>query len=217
MSDTKFCTSCGEDKELTCFYKNKARKDGLDVYCKECSKKRRKQRLSTEEGQRKHREQGRKWREANPEKSREMSQRWRDGNREKLASMRKTEERRAYNRAYVAKRRKDPVFRMRCNVSRNISFALFRSGGSKRGESVLRHLPYTIEDLRKHLESQFDENMNWENYGSYWNIDHIYPQSLLPYLSMEDENFLKCWALENLRPLEVVENIKKSNKLTIKR
>ena len=34
-----------------------------------------------------------------------------------------------------------------------------------------------------------------------WNIDHIIPQSTLPYTSMDDEIFKKCWALENLRPL----------------
>ena len=61
--------------------------------------------------------------------------------------------------------------------------------------------------------------MSWNNYGKYssnnetWNIDHIIPQSLLPYSSMEEENFKKCWDLSNLRPLKSIENIRKSNKL----
>jgi 5-methylcytosine-specific restriction endonuclease McrA len=60
--------------------------------------------------------------------------------------------------------------------------------------------------------------MTWDNYGRYekgkekWQIDHIIPQSKLLYDSMDHSNFRKCWALENLRPLEVVENIRKSNK-----
>lgn len=62
-------------------------------------------------------------------------------------------------------------------------------------------------------EKQFDSNMNWSNYGKYWHIDHIYPQSLLPYTSMTDENFKKCWALDNLQPLEKIANIKKGNKI----
>jgi hypothetical protein len=37
-------------------------------------------------------------------------------------------------------------------------------------------------------------------------IDHIVPQSDLPYSSMNDENFQKCWALENLRPLSAKQN-----------
>lgn len=28
---------------------------------------------------------------------------------------------------------------------------------------------------------------------------------------MDDENFQKCWALENLRPFDSIENIKKGN------
>jgi hypothetical protein len=57
------------------------------------------------------------------------------------------------------------------------------------------------------LEKQFEPWMNWQNHGVYknwddndqstwtWQIDHIIPQSDLPYTSMEDENFKKCWAL----------------------
>ena len=41
----------------------------------------------------------------------------------------------------------------------------------------------------------------------------IYPQSKLPYDSMTHPNFLKCWALENLQPLEAKENISKGNRL----
>lgn len=58
--------------------------------------------------------------------------------------------------------------------------------------------------------------MNWQNYGKqpgYWCIDHIYPDSKFNYKSVEDEEFQKCWALENLRPLEWMENIKKADKL----
>ncbi len=68
--------------------------------------------------------------------------------------------------------------------------------------------------------------MNWENQGIYnintwddndsstwtWQLDHIIPQSKLPYTSMEDENFQKCWALENLRPYSAKQNIKDGNR-----
>jgi 5-methylcytosine-specific restriction endonuclease McrA len=55
--------------------------------------------------------------------------------------------------------------------------------------------------------------MTWDNYGSYWHVDHIYPHSKLPYDSMDHPNFLKAWALNNLQPLEAIENMKKSNKI----
>ena len=63
--------------------------------------------------------------------------------------------------------------------------------------------------------------MNWDNWGCYnpkewnendsttwvWQIDHIIPQSKLPFDSMEHPNFKKCWALENLKPISAKENI----------
>jgi len=78
-----------------------------------------------------------------------------------------------------------------------------------------------LEDLKKHLESQFEEWMNWDNYGVYrvdgwddndsttwtWQIDHIIPHSSFKYSSMEDEEFKKCWDLSNLRPYSSKQNI----------
>jgi len=111
----------------------------------------------------------------------------------------------------------DSVYKMRDAVSKSIYKMLKKSGNSKSDESVLKYLPYTILELKKHLENLFDENMNWNNHGSYWHLDHIYPQSKLPYDSMRHPNFQKCWALSNLQPLEVNENLKKSNKLDWKK
>ena len=68
--------------------------------------------------------------------------------------------------------------KLRKNVSKIIRFYLFKQLIPK-SSSTWKKLPYTPEELRKHLEKQFDENMNWENYGIYWHIDHIYPQSKL--------------------------------------
>jgi hypothetical protein len=63
--------------------------------------------------------------------------------------------------------------------------------------------------------------MNWSNNNPYdintwndndqstwvWHIDHIVLQSDLPYTSMKDDNFKKCWALENIRPLSGKQNV----------
>jgi len=75
---------------------------------------------------------------------------------------------------------------------------------------------YTLDALMKHLENQFDKNMNWNNYGSYWEIDHKKPKSLFEYNSSEDLEFRECWALENLQPLEKIKNHKKRNKYVSK-
>jgi len=117
-----------------------------------------------------------------------------------------------YKKRQIRKSRQDPVFRFKESISEHVRQALKKEGGYK-NISTWAALPYTATQLREHLETQFDNQMTWDNYGTYWHIDHIYPQSRLPYDSCDHPNFQKCWALENLRPLEAIANIQKSNKV----
>ena len=123
----------------------------------------------------------------------------------------KAKERQGHRKRYT----KDPVFRLRENVTN----AVRRGLQGLKNNSTFVHLPYTPEQLKEHIESQFEDWMTWDNWGvashdrKTWNIDHIYPQSRLPYDSFDHPNFLKCWGLENLRPLEAFANISKSDKL----
>lgn len=114
----------------------------------------------------------------------------------------KKENRAQINQQERERRSTDINFRLKKNISRAINRAIH-----KNGESTFDYLPYAIEELKFHLEAQFDEKMTWDNYGSYWHIDHIKPHSLFHYTSMNDEAFKKCWSLENLRPLEAKQNM----------
>lgn len=121
---------------------------------------------------------------------------------------------------YRWKMKNDTNYKLRKNVSYAIWEALKKNKSSKQNENFLEHLPYTIKELKEHLESQFEPWMNWNNWGVYnaqawddedqatwtWQIDHIIPQSMLKYSSMQDGNFVKCWALNNLRPLSAKKN-----------
>lgn len=108
-----------------------------------------------------------------------------------------------------------PELRLRKSVSNAIRMALISNNGAKRGRSILTFLPYSMEELRNHLESMFENWMNWENWGPHdpdvrtWQIDHVMPQALLPFSDFTDANFLRCWALSNLRPLESSLNLRK--------
>lgn len=84
-----------------------------------------------------------------------------------------------------------------------MQFALKRAKSGQHWEALV---PYNLQQLKEHLESQFDENMNWDNYGSYWEIDHIIPQNLFNITTVEDKEFQICWSLKNLRPLEKIAN-----------
>lgn len=120
----------------------------------------------------------------------------------------------------------DVFYRLSHYVSTSINKKLKVNNGSKNNKSINYYLPYSIDQLKLHIEALFEPWMNWENHGAYnvntwddndpatwtWNIDHIIPQSHLPYSSMEDENFRKCWALDNLRPLSAKQNVLDKNR-----
>lgn len=73
-------------------------------------------------------------------------------------------------------------------------------------------LNYKQEDLIVHLESRFSDGMNWDNYGL-WHVDHILPITSFKINKIGDDEFMKCWSLDNLQPLWGHENIRKSNKI----
>lgn len=100
-------------------------------------------------------------------------------------------------------------FHLNARMSGAINDSL-RNG--KRGKSWKKLVNFTVDDLINHLQSQFDENMSWENYGSYWHIDHVIPKSWFIFESPEDIGFKMCWDLENLQPLEKTENFRKGNR-----
>ena len=205
MRTHKECNSCEQLKEISQFYKHKRSADGLKYDCKDCEIKKQKETYTKNPDSRKKTlERNKRWKEKNPEKYAEA--------RKKIEEKRK-EKRREYHKLLRRKLRKNPINRLKNNVSRQVSHGIKRSSASKHGQPVFDALEYSPEQLKEHLEKQFDDNMNWENYGSYWHIDHIIPHSSFSYSSTEDEQFKKCWSLDNLRPLEAIENIRKGDKL----
>lgn len=82
--------------------------------------------------------------------------------------------------------------------------------GHRKSAGTMNLVGCTIDDLLKHLESQFTDGMTWENYGK-WHIDHIIPCASFDF-SVRGEQ-LKCFNYLNLQPLWAEENIKKSTKI----
>tara|TARA_Y100000310_G_scaffold263088_1_gene273071 strand:+ start:2036 stop:2620 length:585 start_codon:yes stop_codon:yes gene_type:complete len=125
---------------------------------------------------------------------------------------------RAENREYINryqrhKRKTDPIYRLSLSVSNLVRKAL-KSQNAVKGGRTFDHLPYTPQQLKEHIESQFEDWMTWDNWGE-WHIDHIYPQSKLIYDSLEHPNFQKCWDLSNLQPLRAEDNIRKGDSILL--
>ena len=127
------------------------------------------------------------------------------------------ENKRRYNKyqsEYTKKKRaKDPIFRLNSSISSKISKSLHYNKNGRHWENLVN---FTLQNLKIHLENQFDEKMNWNNYGSYWYVDHIIPLSYYKLqMLQQDEYFKIVWALQNLRPLEARENLRKHNHLIL--
>jgi hypothetical protein len=92
-------------------------------------------------------------------------------------------------------------------------------------DKSMRTMEYTgcsLEELKVHLESQFQEGMTWDNYGTYtfdndksgWHIDHIIPCAAFNFEDILEQR--ACFYYLNLQPLCGGDNIKKSDSFDIK-
>lgn len=197
------CSACNQEKDTSNFRKIK---NYLLKCCRSCEAAKRKQYLKDhpEKAKQKYTASKKKWLKNNIEKRKQYEQQYYLNHKEKFSDNSKKESRRRSKYIYKKNKLKDPCYRLRSNISNAIYKAL---KGKSKG-SITKYLDYSIAQLKAHLESQFDQNMSWENYGPYWHLDHIIPQSDLPYTSMQDPNFAICWSLSNLRPLEAIQNLK---------
>ena len=88
---------------------------------------------------------------------------------------------------------------------------------SLRGAKANHHwedlVNFTVDQLKVHLEKLFTSEMNWDNYGIVWEIDHKIPVAVFNYERPGDIDFRICWSLKNLQPLECSKNRSKQAKL----
>ena len=108
------------------------------------------------------------------------------------------------------KYKNDLNFRLE-NKLRTRMYIILKLYNGKKHSKFITILGCDIEYFKIWLESQFDNNMTWNNYGSYWHIDHILPCSAFELQNSEEQEI--CFHYTNLRPLEGKENIRKGNKI----
>ena len=209
--ELKECKVCGEGKPFSAYYcRTKGPRKGTpgSATCKDCDRARQRQSYEQNKEKAKQRNKAnyekhkakrlsyqRDYREANLEKVKAKDRAYSKNNREKIRTTKAAyrEKNREKINAYHNRWRKDrmkndPAFRMNETVRVAVREALKKQGKVKGGRTFTA-LPYSSQD-------------------------HIYPQSLLPYDSLDHPNFQKCWALDNLQPLEHIANIRKSNRVS---
>jgi len=183
------CSVCKEELELSSdnFHRNKREIGGFDYRCKKCKL------VHYNLNKDKYKENSINWQQNNKNKVKAISKKYRKS--EKGISKRKEYRKEEYNKKYGID--------IEWTLIRNLRIRLYNSlkKNVKTG-TTLELLGCSIEEYKQYLESLFTPEMNWDNYGKYWEIDHIIPLS-------KGGSF----HYTNTQPLTVSENRKKKNKL----
>lgn len=111
-----------------------------------------------------------------------------------------------WSRKYLKhKRLTDPNHRIAHNLRTRLRSVL---DGKSKSKQTLQYLGCDAGAFRRHLESQFSEEMSWDNYGSFWHIDHIV--ECFRFDLTKESEIEKCFHFSNLRPLDKKENMSRS-------
>ena len=194
----KFCKKCQNNLCITNFYSNRRTKDGLAYTCKRC--------LS---------EYSKKYKEKNSDKNVLNKKKWYKANKDKVLRYQREyyKENQQYivNRVVIYRRKRlqsDPVFKLKKNIRHRLSKILKTNVSAV----AFGFLGCSVEELKKHLESKFQPDMSWDNYGFYgWHVDHIKPLSSFDLT--DPEQLKKACHYSNLQPLWAKDNFKKNNRV----
>jgi len=184
----KLCSDCKENKEIHFFYNNIKSYDGLTNVCKECNKIRNKNYYYKTIDKQPIR------RRIKYLKTKEISIK-RDNEYKKLRSI------------------NDKSFKLLRSLRDRHSKAVKNAGKEKKFRTT-DLLGCDSEYLKKYIELQFKNEMDWNNYGIIWNIDHIYPLSKVDWNCIYETS--KYCHYSNLQPMYIIDNIKKGNKINCK-
>lgn len=188
----KICLSCKTPKRLSEFNIDRSRKDGKQVFCKEC----RNVKCTS-------------YRKKNKMKVAVSLKKW--FNSEKGIAYRRSRIESGVI-AQIQKQRIDTDinYRLRQRLGVRIWNAL-KAKGVRKLYKTEQLIGCTIKELKQHLESQFKEGMSWGNYGK-WHVDHKLPCVSFDLSKQKEQK--KCFHYSNLQPLWQLDNIRKGGRLS---
>lgn len=156
-----------------------------------------------------------RYKKYNREEQLEKRRKWYQENKERHAKSREKYEKENKERLRAARRKwennrlsEDVNYKLHKSLSGRVRFEL--NGKTKKTSRTEQLIGCTINELRQHIESQFSDGMNWDNWGiNGWHIDHKIP---LSWFNLENENCRKvAFNYKNMQPLWGTDNIRKKN------
>lgn len=213
----KICKKCHKEKDISDFRKSKKYKDGYDSKCKECAKEyynnnkenilkqykeyRDNHKIEIKEWQNNNKEYFKeKGKERRLKKSKEINEKFKEyvNNNKEYFRKKKKE----YNQSDKGKKKK----REWCNRynCKNKHIVLWRTLlrrtivqlKQEKNDTTLNLLGYSAIELKEHIEKNWSQGMNWNNYGE-WHVDHIRSVGTFDSTSLPSE----VNSLSNLKPM----------------
>lgn len=132
--------------------------------------------------------------------------------KKKRESSRCKKGRRMYRSKWKANRRIiDPSFRIKESLSTRLA-TILKAIRQRKASTTMKTVGCSLAQLKQWIEANFAKGMTWDNYGTYWHVDHVLPASSFNH---SDPNQVRlCWHWTNLKPLEAIENMRKGAKIT---
>ena len=129
-----------------------------------------------------------KWASENQDKIKKLKADWYQNNKPHIQEK--------YNARYHG----DAEFKLKVTLKKRLLSYI------KKERNTVSYLGTEISLIKQWLEYNFDDNMTWDNHGSYWDIDHVFPISLFD-LSDANQVYV-CFNWKNLMPLSSSQNSK---------
>ena len=210
--ETKVCTKCNTEKDVTEFIKQPTGKYGVFSICKVCKNKltkkwiednkeevKRKASLYRLKNKEKKREYDKLYQKKyiikNKKKDKERKKEYYQKNKEKILERNKNVRRKRYH--------SDEMFRCTSAIRSLIRKNIVKKGYSKTSRTF-EILGCSYEEFKKHIESNWDDWMTWDNHGLYngeekcgWDLDHIVPVSS----AQCEEDIYRLNHYSNIQPL----------------
>ena len=183
----QICPYCKKDQSIDNFRKKRQK-------CKTCEQSNGRDYRKSDIGK----EKSKAWVDENPEKMKELQAEWFQDNKEKITK--KNNER--YHNDYE--------YKLKSITSSRIRIALKKSKCVK-NHRTLKYLGAKIDDFKKWLEYNFTSEMNMDNHGIYWHMDHVIP--INTFKLSDDEQAKMCFNWKNVVPLKCSENLSKHDKI----
>lgn len=174
------CRECDRELHKSNFRHNRRK-------CTDCERKHGREYRRGDVGKNK----AKKWAEENPERMTELQADWYQNNKEDI------------NKKNVDRYQNDPIYKLTKKHHQLLQNAIKSNGGDK----IIKHVKCSRTEFKTWTGYCFDDNMDFDNYGKDWHIDHVIP---IKQFDLTDKKQIKlCFNWRNTMPITAKKNMNK--------